>query len=149
MQREKILVSACLLGQAVRYDGKSMPHHAVIALGDRFELVSVCPECLGGLPTPRTPSEIVVADDGRLRVLSQDGEDRTDAFLAGARACVEIARREGCKLAILKSRSPSCGCGQVYDGTFSGTLKSGDGVTAELLKNEGIPVWTEEDPWPL
>ena len=145
MQRDKILVSACLLGQAVRYDGKSMPHQAVIALGDRFELVPVCPECLGGLPTPRTPSEIVEAENGRLRVESEDGEDRTDAFLAGARACVKIAREEGCKLAILKSRSPSCGYGQVYDGTFSGAIIHGYGVTTRFLTSSGVQVISEND----
>ncbi|MDO4533796.1 MAG: DUF523 domain-containing protein [Coriobacteriia bacterium] len=144
MSKEKILVSACLLGEPVRYDGKAMPNEAVIALGERFELIAVCPECLGGLPTPRTPSEIDESS-GCLRVVARDGQDRTDAFLAGAEACVSIAREKGCKLAILKSNSPSCGSGQIYDGTFSGGLIAGNGVTTRLLTSAGVCVISEND----
>ena len=144
MSKEKILVSACLLGEPVRYDGKSMPNEAVISLGERFELVTVCPECLGGLPTPRTPSEIDQST-GCLRVVTADGEDRTDAFVAGARACVSIAQEMGCKLAILKSNSPSCGSGKIYDGTFSGGLIAGNGVTTRLLTSAGVWVISEND----
>lgn len=141
---ERVLVSACLLGEAVRYDGKSQPCEAVRALSADYELVPVCPECLGGLPIPRTPSEIDRRSD-ELRVLSIDGEDRTEAFLRGARACVEIAQNMGCTHAILKSKSPSCGCGLVYDGTFSGTLVVGDGVTTRLLTSAGVCVIGEND----
>ena len=140
----RLLVSACLLGCACRYDGSSKPCKAALALAKKHELVPVCPEQLGGLPTPRTPSEI----RGE-RVINQQGQDVTDAYRKGAAEALKLCRALNCQGAVLKARSPSCGCGQVYDGTFSGTLKSGDGVTAELLKNEGIPVWTEEDPWPL
>ena len=98
-------MSACLLGQAVRYDGASRPCAEVQALAGRFEFVPVCPECLGGLPIPRTPSEINTGSD-ILCVRSRDGEDRTDAFVAGAQRCVDIAKQEGCMLAIMKANIP-------------------------------------------
>ena len=142
--KPKVLVSACLLGQPVRYDGKSFPNGAVIALARDAELVPVCPECLGGLPVPRTPCEIVPDSDG-LRVMSADGDDRTGAFLAGARESLRIARENGCTLAVLKSNSPSCGCGIVYDGSFSGTLVPGDGVATRVLASAGVRVISEED----
>ena len=141
---ERILVSACLLGMPVRYDGASRPCASVQALADRYELVPVCPECLGDLPIPRTPSEI----DTRcpdLRVVTAAGEDRTEAFIAGARACVEIAKREGCTLAVMKENSPSCGCGRIYDGSFTGTLVPGNGVTTRLLTSAGVRVLGEND----
>ena len=141
---EKVLVSACLLGQPVRYDGQSRPCRAVQGLAERFELVPVCPECLGGLPIPRTPSEIDM-HGGELRVMSCDGEDRTEAFLKGAAECVSIAQREGCAVAILKAKSPSCGCGRVYDGSFTGTLVSGNGVTTRALLGVGVRVICEND----
>lgn len=144
MSGERILVSACLLGAPVRYDAKSCPNAAVQALADRFELVPVCPECLGGLPTPRTPSEIRPGSPAP-RVVSEDGEDRSAAFAAGARACLEIARENGCTLAIMKAKSPSCGLGRVYDGSFSGVLVPGDGVATSVLKEAGIRVLNEED----
>lgn len=142
--RENILVSACLLGEAVRYDGQSQPCEAVKALADRYQLVPVCPECLGGLPVPRTPCEIVPAHP-EPRVMSADGEDRTEAFLKGAQRCLSIAREHGCTLAVLKSRSPSCGSGAVYDGTFSGTIVPGDGMTTRLLTSAGVRVISEND----
>lgn len=141
---EKLLVSACLLGQAVRYDGASRPCGAVGALSAHFELVPVCPECLGGLPIPRTPSEIDTHSE-TLRVMSSDGEDRTAAFVAGAQRCVEIARREGCTRAVMKAKSPSCGCGEIYDGTFSGVLVPGDGVATRALTSAGVRVICEND----
>jgi uncharacterized protein YbbK (DUF523 family) len=141
---EKVLVSACLLGAPVRYDGKSCPHQAVRALAEHFELVPVCPECLGGLPVPRTPSEM---DSGSstVRVVSVDGEDRTEAFAEGARACLEIARENGCTLAVMKAKSPSCGVHSVYDGSFSGTLVAGSGKTAQALAQAGIELRSEID----
>lgn len=136
-----ILVSACLLGTACRYDGASVPCPSVIELADTLDLVPVCPEQLGGLPTPRTPSEI--QPDGR--VMDRAGEDRTAAFAAGAHEALRIAREHGCGLAILKSKSPSCGVRHIYDGSFSGTLISGQGVTASLLASAGITLLDETD----
>ena len=136
-----ILVSACLLGTACRYDGASMPCAEVIELADAYELVPVCPEQLGGLPTPRTPSEI--QPNGR--VVDRAGEDRTAAFIAGAHETLGIAREHDCRIAILKSRSPSCGVRQIYDGTFSGKLVPGQGVTASLLASAGITLLDETD----
>ena len=141
---EKILVSACLLGNPVRYDGESRPCAAVQALAERYELVPVCPECFGGLPIPRTASEIDMHQGGQ-RVVSAEGEDRTAAFQAGAQRCVEIAREEGCTLAVMKAKSPSCGSGQVYDGTFSGTLVPGDGIATRYLTVAGVRVISEND----
>lgn len=138
---ESILVSACLLGEPCRYDGKSMPCASVIALGRSHELVPVCPEQLGGLPTPRTPSEI--QPDGR--VVDRAGIDRTAAFRSGAEAALSIARTHGCTQAILKANSPSCGVHRVYDGSFTSTLTDGQGIAAALLCEAGIGVFDEFD----
>ena len=138
-QRERILVSACLLGEPCRYDEKAQPCAAVQALAEACELIPVCPEQLGGLPTPRVPSER--QPDGR--VVDREGTDRTDAFIAGAQAAVEIARERGCTRAILKSRSPSCGVNEIYDGTFTGTLIPGQGIAAAALLSEGVAVTDE------
>ncbi len=135
-----ILISACLAGTACRYDGKSLPHPGVQWLMARHRTVLVCPEQLAGLPTPRPRHELL---DGR--VVSEHGDDRTEAFLAGAREALRIAREHGCRLAVLKARSPSCGRGRIYDGTFSGKLVDGDGVTARLLLDSGIEVKTDEE----
>ena len=137
---ETVLVSACLLGEACRYDGRSVPCRAVMALAESCELVPVCPEQLGGLPTPRTPSEI--QPDGR--VVDREGVDRTEAFLAGGRLALATALDRGCTRAILKENSPSCGSRCVYDGTFSGRLVSGEGITARILREAGLPVLSEE-----
>lgn len=137
---ENILVSACLLGICCRYDGKGNPNESVLALlgRDDVTLIPVCPEQLGGMSTPRTPSERL--DD---RVINRAGEDVTDYFSKGADAALQIAQQCRCRYAILKERSPSCGCGGIYDGTFSGTLIDGNGVTAELLLQAGIQVFGE------
>lgn len=140
MKKQAILVSACLLGVCCRYDGASKPNSLVTALREKFLLIPICPEVDGGLPTPRTPSERV-GD----RVLMKDGKDVTDNFLTGAEAALERARSFGCTAALLKARSPSCGSGSNYDGSFSGRLIDRDGVTAELLKKNGIAVYTEEE----
>ena len=108
-----IAVSACLLGESCRYDGKSRPCEDVLKLHDACEMVPVCPEVLGGLPVPHAPCEIAAAERA-LRVTDADGVDVTDAFLAGATKTVELAQEQGCKLAVLKAKSPSCGCGLVY-----------------------------------
>ena len=133
----KILISACLLGACCRYDGASKAHPLAAALAERHTLVPVCPEQLGGLPTPRPPAER--RGD---RVLTQRG-DVTEQYLRGAEETLKLCKLLGCEAAVLKERSPSCGRGQVYDGTFSGTLTAGDGVTAELLAAHGIPVYGE------
>ena len=136
----KILVSACLLGICCRYDGRGNPNDAVLSLLNRDDitLIPVCPEQLGGLSTPRIPSE---RRDGR--VVNRAGEDVTSQFIRGAEEALRIAKLYGCQVAVLKERSPSCGCGRIYDGTFSRKLTDGDGVTAELLRREGIKVYGE------
>lgn len=136
----RILVSACLLGCSCRYDGGSSPSAAVLALKDRHELVPACPEQLGGLSTPRPPCEI---RDGR--VLTRDGQDCTAAFRRGAAEAMRLYRLLGCQRAILKSRSPSCGIGPVYDGSFSGRLAPGAGFFARLLAEAGQPALSEEE----
>ncbi|MBO7196817.1 MAG: DUF523 domain-containing protein [Clostridia bacterium] len=140
MKKEAILVSACLLGVCCRYDGASKPNADVIKLRERYVLIPICPEVDGGLPTPRTPSE-QVGD----RVLMSDGKDVTDNFRAGAEAALERAKTFSCNIALLKARSPSCGSGMIYDGSFSGRLTEGNGVTADLLKKNGITIYTEEE----
>lgn len=134
----RVLVSACLLGVACRYDGKSKPHPAVLALQTRHQLIPVCGEIFGGLPTPRTPAERV-GD----RVLTADGRDVTTEYRRGAEQVLALAQRMGCTAALLKERSPACGTGKIYDGSFTRTLTTGDGVTAELLRKNGIAVFGE------
>jgi uncharacterized protein YbbK (DUF523 family) len=137
----RLLISACLLGEPCRYDGASrpLPDEKLDKLLRDHTLIPVCPEQLGGLPTPRTPSE----RQGE-RVIMRDGTDVTDAYDRGARLTCAIAAQTGAEAALLKARSPSCGSGAVYDGSFTGTLVPGDGVTAEQLKARGLPVYTEE-----
>ncbi len=130
-----VLVSACLMGFRCRYDGGTQRLACLDALRERHVLIPVCPEVMGGLPTPREPSEI---RDGR--VVSRDGRDVTEAFRRGAREAEKIARTCGCGCALLKERSPSCGLGKIYDGTFSGTLADGDGLCARLLADCGLRV---------
>ena len=134
----KILISACLLGACCRYDGASKAHPEVAALAERHTLVPVCPEQLGGLATPRPPAER--RGD---RVVTKDGADVTEAYRRGAEEALRLCRLLGCEAAVLKERSPSCGRGEIYDGTHSGTLTAGDGVTAALLAANGIPVYGE------
>ena len=136
----KILCSACLLGVACRYNATIKPCDRVTQLLSIHELIPVCPEQLGGLSTPRKPAEI---KNGR--VITCDGEDITEQFIHGAKEVLKIAKLYGAQKAILKQRSPSCGCGQLYDGTFSGNLVEGDGVTTQLLKKNGVTVISEED----
>lgn len=138
----KILVSHCLLGEPCRYDGASRLDRRVLELHKAgHTLIPVCPEVLGGLDTPRAPAEL--QPDGR--VVNADGEDVTAAYQAGAEAALRIAKQSGCTAAVLKARSPSCGCGEVYDGTFTHTLKGGWGVTARLLREAGLAVMDEEN----
>jgi uncharacterized protein YbbK (DUF523 family) len=142
------LVSACLLGIRTRYDGGCCPDPRLIQLAALGLAVPVCPEVAGGLPVPRPPVEIVGGDgqavlDGQARVLTIESEDVTEAFLAGARQSLEAAQRLGIRQAVLKDDSPSCGCGRIYDGTFSGRMVPGQGVTAALLQRNGITVLSE------
>lgn len=136
----KVMVSACLMGENCRYDGGNNLNDAVLQLLAGNDAIAVCPEQLGGLPTPRVPSEIV---DGI--VTTKNGRVVDREFCAGAEACLEIAKREQPDLIVLQSRSPSCGVNQRYDGTFSGTLVDGSGVTARLLMQNGFQVIDVED----
>ena len=136
-----ILLSACLAGVPCRMDGGSRPCPALLELAIRGEAILACPEVLGGLPTPRSPAERL--PDGR--VVNAAGEDVTAAFRLGAERALEICRKHGCERAVLKARSPSCGKGTIYDGSFTHTRVPGDGVFAALLREEGIEVLTEEE----
>ena len=139
---ENVLISACLLGFVCKYCGGSnkLTEQQLAALRERFRLIPVCPETAGGLPTPRDPSE-------RLgdKVVSNQGRDVTAQYQKGAETALTLARRYGCKAALLKEKSPSCGSGLIYDGSFTGTLVTGDGVAAEELKKEGLIVFGESD----
>lgn len=137
---KNILVSACLLGKPCRYDGKSKPCERVIALSNTYNLIPICPEVMGGLPTPRTPSEICGE-----RVLMKDGRNVTENYNSGARKALEIARENACTVAILKEKSPSCGSGLIHNGLFDGGLVEGDGITTQLLKQNGICVLSESE----
>lgn len=135
---ENVLVSACLLGVSCRYDGKSKPNEKIIALKDKYNLIPVCPEIMGGLPTPRIPSEICGE-----KVISENGTDVTKQYRKGAEETLRLAKIFDCKMAILKEKSPSCGYGRIYDGTFSKVLTDGNGITAELLIENGIKILGE------
>ncbi|MDE8703353.1 DUF523 domain-containing protein [Adlercreutzia equolifaciens] len=138
-----ILVSACLLGEPCRYDGRAKPCAAVQALAKQHRLVPVCPEVLGGLSTPRLPSELQPTEAG-VRVVNAEGGDVTTAFERGADIACRLAEDEGCTMAVLKSGSPSCGSETVYDGTFTGRLRRGEGVAAARLREQGVTVVDEE-----
>lgn len=145
-----LLVSACLAGLRTRLDGSARSFPAVTSLASRFSLIPVCPEQLGGLATPRAGAEICGGAgeqvlSGSARVMTADGHDVTDAFLRGAAEVLAVARLTGAGTAVLKARSPSCGVGATYDGTFSHTLQPGSGVAAALLESSGIVLFTEED----
>jgi uncharacterized protein YbbK (DUF523 family) len=142
-----ILVSACLCGTNCKYSGGNNLNSEVLQLLAEGKAIPVCPEQLGGLTTPRPTAEIsggTGADvlEGRAEVLTSSGADVTDNFTRGAREALSIAKAAGAREAILKAKSPSCGCGLIYDGTFSGRLVEGNGVTAELLIRNGIIVKT-------
>ena len=137
---EKILISACLVGDKTNYQGKSNYNPDIEKLLEKYELVPFCPEVEGGLSTPRTPSEIV--ND---KVINQKGIDVTKYFLAGAEKAYTICSYLGIKKVILKDNSPSCGVKHIYNGKFSHTLIKGKGITAEYLSKKGISLYTEED----
>ena len=136
----KIMISACLAGENCKYNGSNNRNEKVLQLMAENEVITVCPEQLGGLPTPRIPSEIVEGV-----VTTRDGRNVDKEFRAGADKCLDIAKREQPELIILQSRSPSCGVNQRYDGTFSGKLVEGPGVAAELLMRNGFKCIDVED----
>jgi uncharacterized protein YbbK (DUF523 family) len=139
-ERPALLVSACLLGVECNHEGGHSRRPAVEALAESYRLVPVCPEVCGGLSTPRP-----AAERSGDRVVNVDGVDVTAAYERGARAAVELALATGARGAVLKARSPSCGRGEIYDGTFSRTLREGDGVTAAALRAAGVEVVSENE----
>ncbi len=147
----KVLVSACLLGQPVRYDGgHQLAQHPVLAHWlAQGQVVAICPEVAGGLPTPRPPAEITTGGNGasvllgHAQVCDSAGSNVTEAFTQGARLALQLAQRHGIKVAVLKEFSPSCGSSQIYDGQFVGRKVAGNGVTSALLRDAGIAVFGE------
>lgn len=135
--KEKILVSACLLGTNCKYSGGNNYSDEVMEFLKDYETIPICPEQLGGLPTPRPASEIV-GD----KVINIEGNDVTSNYIKGAEEALKIAKMLGIKKALLKAKSPSCGNGKIYDGTFTNTLIEGDGITTKLLKENDIKVIT-------
>ena len=134
----KLLVSACLMGVGCRYDGQNNQIPQLKELMKKHTCIPVCPEIFGGLPTPRPPAELQGG-----KVVNKEGQDVTQAFVRGTAEVLRLAKLYGCKAALLKERSPSCGCGQIYDGTFTGTLVEGDGLTTQMLKRNGVTVYGE------
>lgn len=135
----KLLVSACLLGCACRYDGKSQENEKVLSLLKEHTLIPVCPEQLGGLCTPRVSAERIGES-----VMTRDGRDVTAQYLRGAQEALRFYQLFGCEAAVLKARSPSCGSREIYDGTFTGMRVPGEGVCAQLLRESGVCVVDEE-----
>ena len=139
--KPKILISACLLGENCKYNGGNNADAISVGelakLGQIYELIAVCPESMGGLTTPREPAEIYA--NGRV-ITKFSGRDVTAEFILGAQICADIARENDCKIAVLKERSPSCGSGWIYDGSFTARIVSGDGITAAALKKLGVRV---------
>lgn len=145
-----ILVSACLLGHKVRYNGSTDEHPLLMKYNEIGKFIAICPECLGQLSIPRSPVEIINGKGqdvltGTAKIMSKLEEDVTVNFIAGAEKLLKIAEQYGIKAAILKERSPSCGVHQIYDGTFSGKKIVGEGVAAALLRQHGIELYSEED----
>ena len=137
MNRPSLLVSACLFGNTCRYNESCVAFKDSLWIEKQYTLIKVCPEQLGGLPTPRNPAEILTS-----RVVDAQGIDLTEAFVLGAERALAVARASGCTTALLMDRSPSCGYHQIYDGTFSGTLIEGSGIFAQLLKKNGFTIYT-------
>lgn len=135
-----IIVSACLAGVACRYDGEARSHQEVMQLVRQGHALPLCPEQLGGLSTPRLPAELKAGD-----VIDRNGKIITKNYLQGAQEALKLAKLAGAKQAILKNKSPMCGCGQIYDGTFSGKLIAGDGIFCQLLKQSGFKVSPEKN----
>lgn len=140
MSKEKILVSACLAGINCKYNGNNNENEKIIELIKNKDVILVCPEQLGGLKTPRTPAEII-----NNKVITKDNIDVTKEYQKGAEEVLTLAKKFNIKKAILKSKSPSCGKGKIYDGTFSNSLIDGNGITTELLKKHGIEVISSDE----
>lgn len=140
LAKEKIIVSACLLGNKVRYDGKDSFKEEIAMLSEKYELIPVCPEVLGGLMIPRDPAEI----NGSL-VLTNKGKDVTMNFREGAQTVLDLCKENHISKAIMKSKSPSCGKGKIYDGSFSHHLIDGNGIAVELLLKNNIKVYNENE----
>ena len=134
----KIAVSSCLLGINCKYNGKSNYNEDIIKLKEKYEIIPICPEVLGGLPTPRIPSEII-----NNKVINQEGTNVTLEYVTGANKALQILKENNIKIAILKAKSPSCGKGEIYDGTFSHTIIEGNGITANLFLENDILVLNE------
>ncbi|WP_165857048.1 DUF523 domain-containing protein [Marinobacter sp. JSM 1782161] len=150
--QRRVLISACLLGENVRYDGGNLltEHPVIRRWHEEGRVVQVCPEVAGGLPTPRPPAEARGGDGrdvlaGRARIIARDGEDVTDAFVEGASLALRTAEQQHCVLAVLAARSPSCGNREVYDGSFSGRLMPGMGTAAARLEAAGIAVFNQNE----
>lgn len=147
---EIIVVSACLAGRDCRFDGRSRPMQEIIKMAEEGKAIPICPEQLGGLPTPRHPSEIQNGDgddilDRKSRIINEKGQDVTDRYIKGAFESFRIAMESGAKKAILKARSPACGVGQIHDGSFTGTLKKGNGIASALFIRSGFKVISDEE----
>lgn len=152
MNKEKIAISACLLGYNCKYNGGNNKNNSVLAYIKDKEYILVCPEVLGGMPVPREPSEIEVGctgidiwKDSKNKVISKNGDDVTEFFSKGAIKTLELIKQNGIKKAILKESSPSCGVNIIYTGEFNGQKKKGEGVTTALLRENGIEVMSEKD----
>ncbi len=137
---ENLLISACLLGVSCRYDGKSKPHKDIEELKKKYNLIPICPEIYGGLETPRVPSERI-----KDKVIMKNGRDVTENYNRGRDESYKLVLLFNCKKALLKEKSPSCGKGKIYDGTFTGALTDGNGVTAEFFIKNGIEVFGESE----
>lgn len=138
--KEKILVSACLLGENCRYKGDNCKNDKVVALKNEYDIIPICPEQMGGLSTPRDPAEIV-GD----KIISSAGKDVSNEYNKGAELALKLAKENNVKFCVLKASSPSCGKGIIYDGTFSGKKVNGNGVTVKLLEKNGFKVFTEDE----
>ena len=144
-----ILISACLLGRNVKYSGGNNLCPWLAKYYNTDDFIAICPECFGVLPIPRPPAEIQGSSgedvlNGNAKVADKDGKDVTQNFISGAQKALAYAKKHNANYAILKARSPSCGCGMIYDGSFNGGKKAGNGVTAALFLQHGIKVYTEE-----
>ena len=143
MKKEKLLISSCLLGENVKYDGSNngLSKDIIDRLKEKYELFSFCPEVAGGLPTPRIPCEII--SQNPLKIINKNNEDKTKEFISGANKTLDLCKKEGIKVALLKANSPSCSNLFIYDGTFNSIKIKEKGVTTNLLNNNDITVYNE------